>query len=90
MHRFRLGRETSEYRQLRTANTLTVVGVAAGATVTVLSEIGAPDAGGPWGAIAGGLLAVASIVYNTLATLGYTSARTRIKIEGEDKNNADH
>jgi hypothetical protein len=54
-----------------------VVGVPAGATVAVLGEFS--PVGGTAGQICGAIVAVASILYNTLTTLGYTSARTKLK-----------
>ena len=72
------GKQTSEYQQAKSSSLWGTIGTVLGAVVAMTPLV---DASGnsKFAAIAGAIIAAASIAMKTLTTLGYIKSRTDVK-----------
>jgi hypothetical protein len=72
------GKQTSEYQQAKSSSLWGTIGTVLGAIVAMTPLVDA-NPSGKFAAIAGAIIAAASIVMKTLTTLGYIKSRTDVK-----------
>ncbi len=76
------GKDTSEFKETKSAGLLAIIGLVLGGVVTILPQF-IEKLDGKTAAIAGSVLAVCAIGLKMLTTLGYVKSRTIVKAKAE-------